>query len=65
MPVEIEVHTLPHFKAPVNSKVEPWGLDGAGIFTCTSEGWSGAVKHIKWAFFKTQFVATVSEEGGW
>ena len=25
MPVEVEVHTVPHFKAPVNSKVEPRG----------------------------------------
>ena len=32
MPVEVEVHTVPHFKAPVNGKVEPRGLEHGGIF---------------------------------
>ena len=26
MPVEIEVHTVPHFKATINAKLEPWRL---------------------------------------
>ena len=33
MPVEIEVHTVPHFKATINTKVEPEGLESDGIFT--------------------------------
>ena len=33
MPIEIEAHTVPHFKAPVNGKVERWGQEHAGTFT--------------------------------
>ena len=33
VPVEVEVYTLPHFKAPVNCKVEPRGPEHGGIFT--------------------------------
>ena len=32
MPVEIEVHTVPHFKVPINAKVEPEGLECHCIF---------------------------------
>ena len=32
MPVEIEVHTVPHFKASINAKVEPERLECDGIF---------------------------------
>ena len=32
MPVEIEGHTVPHFKATMNVKVEPEGLEHEGIF---------------------------------
>ena len=32
-PVEIEVHTVPHFQAPVNCKVGYKGLEDPGIFT--------------------------------
>ena len=31
VPVEVEVHTVPHFKAPVNCKVEPRGPEHGGI----------------------------------
>ena len=31
MPVEIEVHTVSHFKATINVKVEPEGLECDGI----------------------------------
>ena len=31
VPVEVEVHTVPHFKAPVNGKVEPRGQEDGGI----------------------------------
>ena len=33
MPVEIEVHIVPHFKAQVNNKVEWWGWECAGTFS--------------------------------
>ena len=33
LPVEVEVCTVPHFKAPFNAKVEPGGLECGGIFT--------------------------------
>ena len=29
--VEVEAHTVPHLKAPVNGKVEPRGLEHGGI----------------------------------
>ena len=32
VPFELEVHTVPHFKAPVNCKVEPRGPEHGGIF---------------------------------
>ena len=32
-PVEVEVQTVPHFKVPINAKVEPLRLDSAGLFT--------------------------------
>ena len=32
MPVEIEVHTVSHFKASINAKVEPKRLECDGIF---------------------------------
>ena len=33
MSVETEIHTVPHFKASFNAKVEPSWLKHAGIFT--------------------------------
>ena len=32
MPVEVEVHTVPHFKAPVNIKLEAQEPEHGGIF---------------------------------
>ena len=32
VPVELEVHTVLHFKAPVYCKVEPGGKEHGGIF---------------------------------
>ena len=32
MPVEVEVHTVPYFKAPVSSKVEPRQLECSSLF---------------------------------
>ena len=33
MPVEVEVHTVPHFKAPVNGRVGLWWLEYDGNFS--------------------------------
>ena len=33
MPIEVEVYTVPHFKAQVNGKVEPWWLKCASSFS--------------------------------
>ena len=32
MPVEIEVHTVLHFKVPINANLEPGGLKCHGTF---------------------------------
>ena len=32
VPFEVEVHTIPHLKAPVNAKVGPGGLKCGGTF---------------------------------
>ena len=32
VPVDVEVHTLPHFKAPINGKVDLWGPECGGTF---------------------------------
>ena len=41
MPVEVEVHTVPQFKAPVNSKVGPRQLecDGSFMYTGKKKDW--------------------------
>ena len=33
VPVEVEVHAVPHLKAPVNAKVQLWRLACGGTFT--------------------------------
>ena len=59
MPVEIEVHTVPHFKAPVNAKVELWRLACGGTFTVqTSLSKIGSLVH-KLGFIGTEVVGTV------
>ena len=32
VPVEIEAHTVPHFKAPVNGKIDLWEPECGGTF---------------------------------
>ena len=32
VPVEVEIHTVPRFKDPVNAKVRPGGLKFGGTF---------------------------------
>ena len=32
MPVEVEVHTVPHFKVPINGKIDLWGPECGGTF---------------------------------
>ena len=36
--VKIEVHTVPHFKAPVNCKVESRGPEHGGFLYCKTLG---------------------------
>ena len=60
VPVEIEVHTVPHFKASVNAKVELWRLACGGTFTIqTSLLKIGYLLH-KWGFVATEVVGTVT-----
>ena len=33
MPVEVKVHTVPHFKTPVNGKVDLWWLEYGSYFS--------------------------------
>ena len=33
LPIEVEAHTVPHFKAPVNCEVDGLGQEHAGTFT--------------------------------
>ena len=59
MPVEVEVHTVPHFKAPVNAKVELWGLECGGTFIIqTSLLKIGCLVH-KLGFVATEVAGTV------
>ena len=32
MPVEVEAHTEPHFKAPINGKIDYWWPEFGGTF---------------------------------
>ena len=59
MPVKVEVHTVPHFKAPINAKVERWGLEGANTFMYYNSIVNLALLVHKTGFFKTEVVATV------
>ena len=59
MPVEVEAHTVPHFKAPINAKVELWGLECGGIFSIQTSLLD--ISHLlhKTGFVKTESVGTV------
>ena len=59
VPVEVEVHTVPHFKAPVNAKVELWRLECGGTFIIqTSSLKIGFLVH-KLSFVATEVAGTV------
>ena len=60
MLVEIEGHTVPHFKAPVYAKVELWGLECGGIFSIQTSLLD--ISHLlhKTGFVKTESVGTVT-----
>ena len=59
MPVEVELHTVPHFKAPVNAKVELRGLECGGTFIIqTSSLKIGCLVH-KLGFVATEVAGTV------
>ena len=53
MLVEIEGHTVPHFKAPVNAKMELWGLECGTTFSIQT-----SLLNISHLLHKTGFVAT-------
>ena len=60
VPVEVKIHTIPHFKDPVNPKVELWRLECGGIFTIqTSMLKIGCLVH-KSRFVATEVVDTVT-----
>ena len=52
MPVEVEVHTVPHFKALVSSKVKPRQLECGGIFMFYTTFQTWIFYYIKWALSK-------------
>ena len=59
MPVEVEVHTVPHFKASVIIKVELWGLECGGTFIIqTSSLKIGCLVH-RLGFVATEVAGTV------
>ena len=59
MPVKVEVHTVPHFKAPVNAKVELYGLKFSSTFIIqTSLLKIGCLVH-KLGFVATEVAGTV------
>ena len=59
MSVEVEVHTVPHFKAPVNAKVELWSVACGGTFTVqTSLLKIGCLVH-RLGFVATEVAGTV------
>ena len=56
MPIEVEDHTVPHFKAPVIGKVELHGPEHADFFMSIVN--SGCLVH-KIGFVKTEVPTTV------
>ena len=59
MPVEIEVHTVPHFKAPVNGKEEPRRLVCDSTFTIQTS-WLKIDRLLhKLGHFDSQLLTTV------
>ena len=59
MPVEVEVHTVSYFQAPVNTKMELWRLEYGGTFIIqTSSLKIGFLVH-KVGFVATEVAGTV------
>ena len=59
MPIEVEAHTVPHFKAPVKYKVEGLGQEHAGTFMKYNVIVKlGSLVH-KMGFEKTEVLMTV------
>ena len=52
MDVEVEDHTVPHFEAPVSSKVEPRQQECDGIFVSNTACQTWVFYYIKWALLK-------------
>ena len=59
MPIEIEVHTVPHFKAPVNVKVELRGLECSGPFTIQTSLFKIGCLVQELCFVATEVVGTL------
>ena len=59
MPAKIEVHTVPHFKAPINAKVDHEGLECGSTFTLYYSLLKIGHLH-KISFVKTESFGTVS-----
>ena len=57
MLVEIEGHSVPHFKAPVNAKVVLWGLESGDIFSIQSACWILVIYYIKQGLLKQKVLA--------
>ena len=62
VPDEVKVYKVPHFKGPVNGKVELWQLECASTFTIqTSLSKIGHLLH-KSGFVDSQLLPTVKSE---
>ena len=53
LPFEVKVHTVPHFKAPINAKVEPGPLKWGGTFM-----YENSIVNLGQLVHKTGFVQT-------
>ena len=60
MLVEIEGHTVPHFKAPIYSKLELWGLKYGGTLSIQTGLLKISCLLHKMGFVQTEIATTVS-----
>ena len=63
MLVEIEVHTVPHFKGPVNGKKELWQLECGSTFDMQTSLVKIGRLHDKSSHFDSQLLLTVASAG--
>ena len=60
MPVEVQVHTVSHFKAQVNAKVRLWKLKSGGAFTVQNSLLNIGCLLLKSDFVASEVVGTVA-----